>query len=698
MEELPLMNNVISVAKALKGSKFGVLSTIEPTMKTIKQFTGLDTLEEVIMLVAIFDRQCTDEQSGLVELADYFHCSSIEIMAYVPSLQSLQSKGFIQCTNIGERDIRKRKFKLYTNVFNAIVEGKEIKPILVQSTAAIDQFVFCKIVHDIIKERRKGCISTKELFAEVVQLEDENPTLTMIEVMKEKFADIDVRVWFYEMCRDFSVDYNGNSTSMNATLNNIYDYVVEGAQVKKNILNESHPLIKENYIEVRNTDTNDADITVRLAENGIRLLFGDTADAYIKSYKCVDKYDFLSKIEDNFDIFPPRQMGSTDYRNIFLNFQNIEKSNQNLPAIANSIKVINDNYDRLLYYRICKKLIDSESFHLRHISETFPTYMVVDIKRQFKNKQHVLQKQGLVEMLANNFLEDSTLVLTNKGKELFLEEDIDLFEEQIADKDIIDFTQIAEKKLFFEPSLEKQLGTLKNSLSEDNVISIRERLKTNNLPTGITALLYGASGTGKTESVFQMARTTGRMIMHVDISQTKSCWFGESEKIIKGVFNKYRKLSKKCQVKPILLFNEADAVFSKRKDVNRSNVAQTENAIQNIILEEMESFDGILIATTNMDSNLDNAFERRFLFKVCFNKPTIDSKMRIWKDKMPHLSDEEAMSLATSFDFSGGEIDNIVRKATIEEVVNGGAPTLERLIILCGEEKIRTKYGKIGFL
>ena len=72
-----------------------------------------------------------------------------------------------------------------------------------------------------------------------------------------------------------------------------------------------------------------------------------------------------------------------------------------------------------------------------------------------------------------------------------------------------------------------------------------------------------------------------------------------------------------CKVKPILLFNEADAVFSKRKDVNNGNVAQTENAIQNIILEEMENLDGILIATTNLADNLDGAFERRFVSIPC---------------------------------------------------------------------------------
>ena len=198
----------------------------------------------------------------------------------------------------------------------------------------------------------------------------------------------------------------------------------------------------------------------------------------------------------------------------------------------------------------------------------------------------------------------------------------------------------------------------------------------------------------------QMARATGRDIVHVDISATKTCWFGESEKLIKEVFTQYKRLCEKSKVKPILLFNEADAVFSKRKDSNSSSVAQTENAIQNIILEEMERLDGILVATTNLADNLDKAFERRFLFKVRFGQPSVRAKAQIWKDKLPQLDEGEAASLAARFDLSGGEIENIARKALMEEVINGVRPTTESLARLCHEEKIGKNGGnakKIGF-
>ncbi|MCD8209141.1 MAG: ATP-binding protein, partial [Bacteroidales bacterium] len=236
-------------------------------------------------------------------------------------------------------------------------------------------------------------------------------------------------------------------------------------------------------------------------------------------------------------------------------------------------------------------------------------------------------------------------------------------------------------------------------LEERNLLALCGRLSSNNMPTGIAALLYGHPGTGKTESVMQIARSTGRDVMHVDISQTKSHWFGDSEKLIKEVFDKYRRLCERSKVKPILLFNEADAVFSKRRDSRSGNLAQTENAIQNIILEEMENLDGILIATTNMANNLDAAFERRFLFKIRFDKPTVESKKYIWMDKLPRLGEAEASQLATTFDFSGGEIDNIVRKALMEEVISGKTPDMERMTTLCREEKMagRDKGKGVGF-
>ena len=112
----------------------------------------------------------------------------------------------------------------------------------------------------------------------------------------------------------------------------------------------------------------------------------------------------------------------------------------------------------------------------------------------------------------------------------------------------------------------------------------------------------------------------------------------------------------------------------------------------------MENLDGILIATTNLADNLDRAFERRFLFRIRFDKPTVGAKTNFWKNKLPVLSVDDARALANIYEFSGGQIDNIVRKAMMQEIIRDETPTLDNLKALCNEEKISQKARKlIGF-
>ena len=174
---------------------------------------------------------------------------------------------------------------------------------------------------------------------------------------------------------------------------------------------------------------------------------------------------------------------------------------------------------------------------------------------------------------------------------------------------------------------------------------------------------------------------------------------GESEKSIKKVFDKYREAVKDGGIIPILLFNEADAVFGIRQEGAESAVDKMENSIQNIILQEMEDLDGILIATTNLTTNLDKAFERRFLYKIRFERPSREARVSIWRAMMPSLSEEEAKILANNYDFSGGQIENIVRKREIQSIIDSTEPSFNDVLSFCSEEVIGNGTGRrrIGF-
>jgi SpoVK/Ycf46/Vps4 family AAA+-type ATPase len=184
----------------------------------------------------------------------------------------------------------------------------------------------------------------------------------------------------------------------------------------------------------------------------------------------------------------------------------------------------------------------------------------------------------------------------------------------------------------------------------------------------------------------------------ISISETKSMWFGESEKLIKKVFDEYRQRVEKSDVAPILLFNEADGVFSTRKKIGSSAVDQTENAIQNIILQEMEDLNGILIATTNLTQNLDQAFERRFLYKICFEKPDPESRVKIWLNKVKSLPFEQAERLSGRYELSGGQIENIARKCILKQALYGTFPMFDEVESFCEEEQMnRNSIQRIGF-
>ena len=260
--------------------------------------------------------------------------------------------------------------------------------------------------------------------------------------------------------------------------------------------------------------------------------------------------------------------------------------------------------------------------------------------------------------------------------------------------------EIQKKSLFFNPSEQQQIERLTKLLGVKKFGSIQSRLEKEGMRKGFACLFYGGPGTGKTETVLQIARQTGRDVLQVDMSMLRSKWVGESEKNISNVFAYYRYLCDTSEVMPILFFNEADAIISKRKEDVESSVDKMENTMQNIILQEMEDLDGILISTTNLMCNFDSAFERRFLYKIEFHKPELAVKARIWKSMLKKISKKDAYYLATQFDLSGGQIENVARKRTVNYVLTGKYATLNEIEDFCRTETLgnsQKPYRIAGF-
>lgn len=361
-----------------------------------------------------------------------------------------------------------------------------------------------------------------------------------------------------------------------------------------------------------------------------------------------------------------------------------------------------ENYLILLLF--CHRFInlDDDEIGFHDFDDLFEDkWLFKKIKTGFQKGNHSLFENKILENCNDNgFKEANYFRITSEMKEAFFSEmDIQIVKKEKS-KELISHEKISAKQLFYNENEQLQISQFSTLLQEEQFNSVIKRLEENGMRKGFACLFHGAPGTGKTETVYQLARETGRDIFMVDMAQTKSMWFGESEKIVKEIFVRYKKYCQNCNKYPILLFNEADAIIGKRKEIGgNSSIDQTENTIQNIILQEMENLEGIMIATTNLTQNLDKAFERRFLYKIEFQKPELPAKIAIWRSMMAELSEEEAEILSKRFDFSGGEIENIIRKNTVNQIIHGERTSFENILNDCQSEKIvNTKLSSsIGF-
>ena len=323
------------------------------------------------------------------------------------------------------------------------------------------------------------------------------------------------------------------------------------------------------------------------------------------------------------------------------------------------------------------------------------------LKSRLYNGSHPLLEKGIVENSNNDGLADrEAFRLTNEAKRQLLSELGGLsLKPDVSGRNVIHCDKIVPKQLYYDKKIEAQIDELANLLDDDRYRQIRSRMEEMKYHSGFACLFYGAPGTGKTETALQLARQTGRDIIQVNVPEIKSMWVGESEKNIKKLFDDYRSKVKNSKLAPILLFNEADAVIGIRQEGAQRAVDKMENSIQNIILQEMETLDGIMIATTNLAQNLDKAFERRFLYKIKFDKPTVEARMSIWHEMIPDLTDDETRTLSSKYEFSGGQIENIARRHAIGKILHGDLEnTLDTLLGFCNDERIETKEKKtIGF-
>ena len=191
----------------------------------------------------------------------------------------------------------------------------------------------------------------------------------------------------------------------------------------------------------------------------------------------------------------------------------------------------------------------------------------------------------------------------------------------------------------------------------------------------VKVIFYGSPGTGKTMSAISLAKSLKKQVLSFDCSKILSKYVGESEQNVRKIFDTYKEICQKSKTEPVLLLNEADQFLSTRVETS-SGADKMHNQMQNIFLEQIEKFQGVLIATTNFMESLDKAFSRRFDYKIEFKKPNYEERIKIWQKILPQKAEFEpkfSVEKLAEFELSGAQIVLVMKNTALKTAINDEA-------------------------
>jgi len=312
-----------------------------------------------------------------------------------------------------------------------------------------------------------------------------------------------------------------------------------------------------------------------------------------------------------------------------------------------------DEYDKIRNRSLLEdgsKLLSEEIIDYEEILNMFG-----GISRSFYLQEQILQK-----IIHPNKKKKVTKLKLDK-----LVEEQDIFEYLKPTTDLND--------VVLHPKTREVLDTLIKQVDKDVFAKLKAwGIKDKRKGIDARIIFYGSPGTGKTMTAVSLAKTLKRPILSFDCSKILSMYVGESEKNVRKIFDDFKTLSKKAKVDPILLLNEADQFLSSRTEGAGSSADKMHNQMQNIFLEQIEQFEGILIATTNLLENIDKAFSRRFNYKIEFKKPDKKQRKRLWHFMLPEKADyDEVFEVEelSKHELTGGQINLIIRNTAYKVAI-----------------------------
>jgi SpoVK/Ycf46/Vps4 family AAA+-type ATPase len=194
---------------------------------------------------------------------------------------------------------------------------------------------------------------------------------------------------------------------------------------------------------------------------------------------------------------------------------------------------------------------------------------------------------------------------------------------------------------------------------------------------GLAFHFAGPPGTGKTICAEALAHALGRELLVVRYAEIESRWVGQTSKHVATVFRAAERRN------AVLFFDEADAIAGRRFSSATAGYEREANATVNVLLQELERFNGVIIFATNLAASLDPAFERRIRTHILFSLPGAEERERIWRSQLhartPLADDVDFHALAVAFPRSGGDIKNAVLKAAQLATLEPGPDQAKRI-------------------
>lgn len=371
--------------------------------------------------------------------------------------------------------------------------------------------------------------------------------------------------------------------------------------------------------------------------------------------------------------------------NIITQRVNLTKTNLSVEQLFKKYSLSQE--EKIIFLVLLKEEYSNEDEILRD-SNTLVSMISKDEMHKLKNRTLLEENAKLMSLGLIDY--DEILGATSINKSYFICEDVlyGIMHPQKNDKktkkamleNIVKKSEIFEliepntdiDDVVLNPKIKVVLNSILKQLDKDVINKLSSwGIKTKK---GVDAkiIFYGPAGTGKTMSALSLAKSLKKQVLSFDCSKILSKYVGESEQNVRKIFDTYKSICNEAKIEPVLLLNEADQFLSSRMESGTSSADKMHNQMQNIFLEQIERFEGVLIATTNFLQSLDSAFSRRFDFKIEFKKPNFNERLIIWQKIMPENANfEENFSFneLAKFELSGAQITLVLKNTALKVAV-----------------------------